>query len=40
MSTVIKTSLFYIYGEQMDELKTLIPEAIDKFFPNGGGERN
>lgn len=37
MSTVIKTSLFYIYGEQMGELKTLIPEAIEKFFPNGGG---
>jgi len=37
MSTVIKTSLFYIYGEQMEKLKVLIPESIEKLFPNGGG---
>lgn len=37
METVIKTSLFYVYGDQIAELKELIPEAIDKFFPNGGG---
>ena len=38
MSTVIKASLFYLYGEQLDELKELIPEAINKLFKNGEGD--
>ena len=38
MSTVIKTSLFYLYGEQLDTLKELIPEAVEKLFPNGDGD--
>lgn len=37
MSTQIKTSLFYVYGEQRDKLIELIPQSLNKLFPDGGG---
>ena len=37
MSTQIKTSLFYVYGDQRDKLIEIIPKSLNKVFTNGDG---